>query len=984
MNSFNSMKNGSGVINPVAKFKITTVPSYIFPSYTIANVNVIPSVSSDGLYTILTITNTAGTTINFTGIDTIDLLCVGGGGGGGFGSTGSGGGGGGGGGGVVYLTNYSIRSGENITIQVGAGGTPGGTPTNHGGRGANTIFGTVVALGGGGGGGGGIVYNSTINDGGSGGGQGPDGGQAGNATQSTSTSGGYGNAGGSRSNISGGGGGGAGQVGGNAPSSQTGGTGGNGIAISITGSSIYYGGGGGGGAYYSNSSYGTSSSGGLGGGGTGGSGMDAGYYGYTRTNYNGTNGLGGGGGGVGRNNFSFAGAGGIGCIIIRYLTRKPANIIYKDIPRFYSPIYVMGTAGTGYNSFKLFAGKNQAPYVTIDNSGSDTVFAMYDDTGTGYAARTKGVDSSPKFYIDGSSNLVTFNSARISSTNLYNSKNTVDSVVVLGNGSFTHLFISKYDIQMMLSWYVKIVAQNPYYNDNQYREGVMTDNDKNVIAVGRYSANPFIFYSVDNSTNIQLTPTIIKPATWVTTDGFVVKYSPSGVLQWVRRLGLVASINGMNIDSSNNIYVCGLGISPFVVFGTDNTTAYKTFTVPNGVTAAIGGVYVVKYSPTGDILLAAYVVTGANLFGAAVNAWENKAINNNPLISSNNEMYLILSGNNGGTTSYIYDSNNTTTNFLTTSSWNIQIIKYGNDNLFKWINTIDNANQISVYSAILDNNSNVHLTGTFSGNLNVYNNNQSLYNSYSGLGSGDVFAIKYGSDSSIQWASTIKSTGNETFRSASLDNSGNYILLGGYNGTLNIYYNNTTLYTPTFDTSGNDLYLIKYNANGTINFATHMGGKSDETGSALMTLDNSNNIYITAGYTDRAYFYNSNNNITTSNSLAADLSGSVFVAKYNSSGIYQWGARSFGGASTTGSPTPYRLVTDRNNNVLAYGVFVSPTLTFYDSGNTNFMDISNNTNVTFPTDFYLVKYDSSGVGKWARRLGDNNYYKNNIGSNIRQ
>ena len=538
---------------------------------------------------------------------------------------------------------------------------------------------------------------------------------------------------------------------------------------------------------------------------------------------------------------------------------------------------------------------------------------------------------------------------------------------------------------MKLSWYVKIVANDPYYFGYQYKDYIMTDNNNNVIAVGRHTASPLIFYSVNNTTNIQINFTLKQTDNWVTSDGFVVKYSETGVLQWVRRLGFVASINGMNIDSSNNIYLCGLAISPFVVFGTDNTTAYKTFTVPSGYNANIGGAFVVKYSPTGDILLATYVVTGANINGSSLNTWESKSINNNPLINSNNEMFLVLSGNNGGLgTNYIYDSNNTTTNFLNTQQWNVEVIKYGNDNLFKWVNTIVSANQIPIYSAILDNSSNIHLSGTFSNTLNVYNNNQTLYNSYTRLGNADIFTIKYSNDSSMQWVSTIKSSGNDTFRSASIDNSGNYILFGGYNGILNIYYNNTIQYSPTFDTSTNDLFLIKYNTNGTINFATHMGGKSDETGAALMRLDNSNNIYITAGYTDRAYFYNGNNNITASNSLAADLSGSVFVAKYNSSGIYQWGASSTGGTSTTSAPTPYRLVTDRNNNVIAYGVFVSPTLTFYDSGNTNFMDISNNTNVTFPTDFYIVKYDSSGVGKWARRLGDNNYYKNNIGSNIRR
>ena len=50
---------------------------------------------------------------------------------------------------------------------------------------------------------------------------------------------------------------------------------------------------------------------------------------------------------------------------------------------------------------------------------------------------------------------------------------------------------------MKLSWYVKIVANDPYYFGYQYKDYIMTDNNNNVIAVGRHTASPLIFYSVN-------------------------------------------------------------------------------------------------------------------------------------------------------------------------------------------------------------------------------------------------------------------------------------------------------------------------------------------------------------------------------------------------------------------------------------------------------------------------------------------------------
>jgi len=242
---------------------------------------------------------------------TCDYLVVAGGGGGG--AINAGGGGAGGlrstvtatGGGGSLESPLSLGSSA-YTVTIGAGGA-GATTIANGTNGSNSVFSTITSTGGGGG----ATYNAAGSTGGSGGGGGGDNGATGRAGGAGTANQGY--AGGKGINVVnriGGGGGGASAVG--AAAVESGGNlfpgnGGNGVATSITGSSVTYAGGGGGsapGTGYGNN-YGV---GGTGGGGTGS--MDGGNAATAGT----VNLGGGGGGGAGYN----GAAGGSGIVIVRY------------------------------------------------------------------------------------------------------------------------------------------------------------------------------------------------------------------------------------------------------------------------------------------------------------------------------------------------------------------------------------------------------------------------------------------------------------------------------------------------------------------------------------------------------------------------------------------------------------------------------------------------------------------------------------------
>ena len=279
----------------------------------------------------------SGTWTPPSGVNSAEILIVGGGASGSRSPNVSGGGGGAGG--ILHNSNHTFSATEKsngIAYVVGAGGLGVGMGSGNGydggyRNGEDTTFalstGTLVAKGGGGGAGyggnsphlsgfGQAYYGAS--QGGSGGG-GAFTHYTGASSNQTTYSGwtAYGNAGGDgHSDYTGGGGGGAGGAGGDAGGSNAGGAGGAGQLFSsftAYGENGYFGGGGAGGAQGS-----TEPQGGIGGGGNGG-------YGDGTTQRSGgdaINGTGGGGGGVkniGYNTYTYrSGNGGAGIILIKY------------------------------------------------------------------------------------------------------------------------------------------------------------------------------------------------------------------------------------------------------------------------------------------------------------------------------------------------------------------------------------------------------------------------------------------------------------------------------------------------------------------------------------------------------------------------------------------------------------------------------------------------------------------------------------------
>jgi hypothetical protein len=130
----------------------------------------------------------------------------------------------------------------------------------------------------------------------------------------------------------------------------------------------------------------------------------------------------------------------------------------------------------------------------------------------------------------------------------------------------------------------------------------------------------------------------------------------------------------------------------------------------------------------------------------------------------------------------------------------------------------------------------------------------------------------------FQWARQITGNQREEILDMTTDANGNVYVVGFFTGTITL--------GQTYTAQGTDIWLAKYNSSGNL-----LWGKAipdvgvtpgDDIGHSI-TLDNNNNVYICGTYLQQKNFNPGGTGGTTS---ASRLSG--FIAKYNTSGIFQW------------------------------------------------------------------------------------------------
>jgi hypothetical protein len=218
-------------------------------------------------------------------------------------------------------------------------------------------------------------------------------------------------------------------------------------------------------------------------------------------------------------------------------------------------------------------------------------------------------------------------------------------------------------------------------------------------------------------------------------------------------------------------------------------------------------------------------------------------------------------------------------------------------------------------------------------------------------GNHDMFLAKYTSDGSLVWVRTAGGVLGDYAHAMTTDRT-NYIYVAG-----EIEGTNTTITFPGSTqtltcVADNDIFLAKYDMNGNLIWAKSAGGGGGEKALGV-TYDNAGNVYICGNYKDNFTYEGT--------PMVASFSGErdIFIAKYNSSGVFQWVKT----AGSVGRDEALDIECNAAGEVYVCGmhhnnaVFGSTTLPTASTPSGHYMNA------------YIAKYASDGTLLWVKSDG---------------
>ncbi len=348
------------------------------------------------------------------------------------------------------------------------------------------------------------------------------------------------------------------------------------------------------------------------------------------------------------------------------------------------------------------------------------------------------------------------------------------------------------------------------------------------------------------------------------------------------------------------------------------------------------------------ILLICVLVAMGGLLGAETWSWAHRgggtSYDTGEAVYTIDSGYSFVAGNFQGTSTF----GSTTL----TSSGNYDIYVAWLDQDGNWTLAIKAGGTSADYvrDIYADNNGNSYVTGYFTGSMTFGSTTLTSAGGY------DVFIAK--ADFFGNWLWAKRAGGSSTSYSdmgdgIDADSSGNIYVTGSYAGSAD--FGTTTL---TSNGSYPDIFVAKLTSAGSWSWAVTAGGSYHDYGQGI-SVDRLNRIYVTGCFALTATF----GTLSVTTGDAINLNSDIFVARINTSGVWQWVKRAGGGAYVSYGTGEFNdqgmaVSNDYAGNVFVTGVFRETA----DFGSTSYTSLGN-------CDIFLAKLDASGNWLWAKRAG---------------
>jgi hypothetical protein len=277
------------------------------------------------------------------------------------------------------------------------------------------------------------------------------------------------------------------------------------------------------------------------------------------------------------------------------------------------------------------------------------------------------------------------------------------------------------------------------------------------------------------------------------------------------------------------------------------------------------------------------------------------------------------------------------------------VVKLNNTGSFVWAKRFGGIGNDYCYTVAVDGSGNIYTTGNYEGTVD-FDPGAGVTN-LTASGAADIYISKLDQNGNFMWAKSIGGTGTEYSNSLDIDPSGNIYATGNYPGTIDFDPNAGV--SNLTSSGGDDIFILKLDANGNFIWAKSMGGTGFEY-SDTIELDGSGNIYTTGNYEGTVDF-DPNAGVANLTSLGT---GDMYVSKLDAAGNFVW-AKSIGG---TIYEAPNGLTVDGTGMVYITGNY---------NGSVDFDPGAGTFSLTAVAgdDIFVSKLDNAGNFLWAKSMG---------------
>ncbi|MFZ5553696.1 MAG: SBBP repeat-containing protein [Bacteroidota bacterium] len=491
----------------------------------------------------------------------------------------------------------------------------------------------------------------------------------------------------------------------------------------------------------------------------------------------------------------------------------------------------------------------------------------------------------------------------------------------------------------------KLVISTPLGEITEGKLEAFSENGEKVNAILQMEENRVTFSIGDYDKNQKLV--IDPPLVWST-------YYGGGVLDGTRNV---------ITDASGNVFLVGYSTS--TNYPAVNAGGGSWF---QGTSGVLGSAIMMKFSPSGAIIWATY-------YGGNTNYSNAKSM----CLDAAGDLYV--AGETGATNFPTYDPGNgaffqSANNTLPGNiSEDIFIIRFDNNGIRKWATYFGGDMQELAEACIIDGNGNLLITGTVnSSNFPLMNPGGGAYYQPVNGGGFDMLIAKFNtSDNSLVWSTNYGGNGGERGQGFEKDAAGNIFLVGCSGSTSGMYTVNPGGGAYFQGTNGGgfyDIFLLRMNSAGSIQWATFFGGAGMDYGLSIKKAECGTGYFVT-GTTSSLNFplLNMGGGAYYQNTYGGGVND-MFLLKFDAGLGLDWSTYLGGNNSETafGTLNCNRLTTDSNGNLYLVGGTFSNNFPVVNPGGGSYFQGS----FGGVQDIMICRFNSSGVLDWSTYFGGPN------------